>query len=179
MSQDARRDDEQAALRRARILNMAYIDTSQIANKQLYKELIPVPVLYDLKVIPLQADEHNITFGVTNTTSQQTIKNLRQQFLDQRTNFALISDTGFREYMSLYDPPKKVEYKDISIKGATDEKAVQEVSSSLAQVRADDTLAYLVQQAHRLAASDIHLENQKDFESYILSPSWLPTSTAR
>jgi type II secretory ATPase GspE/PulE/Tfp pilus assembly ATPase PilB-like protein len=163
MSQDARRDDEQAALRRARILNMAYIDTSQIANKQLYKELIPVPVLYDLKVIPLQADEHNITFGVTNTTSQQTIKNLRQQFLDQRTNFALISDTGFREYMSLYDPPKKVEYKDISIKGATDEKAVQEVSSSLAQVRADDTLAYLVQQAHRLAASDIHLENQKDF----------------
>ena len=30
------------------------------------------------------------------------------------------------------------------------------------QVRADDMLAYLVAQAHRLNASDIHLENQVD-----------------
>jgi type II secretory ATPase GspE/PulE/Tfp pilus assembly ATPase PilB-like protein len=163
MSQDARRDDEQAALRRARILNMAYIDTSQISNKQLYKELIPVPDLYSLRVMPLQADAHNITFGVTNTTSQQTMKNLRNQFLDQRISFALISDTGFREYMTLYDPPKKVEYHDISIKQAGNQEAVQQISGTLEQVRADDTLAYLVQQAHKLGASDIHLETQPDF----------------
>ncbi|MEI7682830.1 MAG: GspE/PulE family protein [Candidatus Saccharibacteria bacterium] len=164
MSQDARLDEEQSTLRRARILNMAYIDTSQISNKQLYKELITVPDLYKLKVIPLQADDHNITFGVTNTTSQQTIKDLRNQFLDQRVIFALISDGGFREYIKLYDPPAKVEYQDISIKHlAADQQTVEDVSTTLAQVRADDTLAYLVQQAHKLAASDIHLETQPDF----------------
>ncbi len=163
MSQDARRDDEQATLRRARLLNMAYIDTSQIANKPLYKDLLPKEELYQLKVIPLQADEHTITFGVTNTTSQQTFDKLRQQFLDQRTSFALISDSGFREYMKLYDPPKKVEYQDITIKQAGSKDLQQSVSATLTQVRADDTLAYLVKQAHNLNASDIHLETQRDF----------------
>jgi type II secretory ATPase GspE/PulE/Tfp pilus assembly ATPase PilB-like protein len=162
MSQDARLDEEQSTLRRARILGLAYIDTSQIAQKTLYKELIPVAELYKLKIIPLQADEHNISFGVTNTTSQQTIENLRHQFLDQRVTFALISDAGFREYMRLYDPPKKVEYKDISIKNAGTTETVDQVSSTLGQVRADDTLAYLVQQAHKLGASDIHMEVQKE-----------------
>ncbi|MEO5627818.1 MAG: ATPase, T2SS/T4P/T4SS family [Candidatus Saccharimonadales bacterium] len=162
MSQDARRDEEQATLRRARILNMAYIDTAQINEKTLYKEVLPVADLYKLKVIPLQADEHNITFGVTNTTSQKTFEDLRNEHLDQRVNFALISDAGFREYMKLYDPPKKVEYEDISIKNAGDQATVAAVSGTLEQVRADDTLAYLVQQAHKLGASDIHLETQPD-----------------
>jgi len=160
MSQDARYDDEQAAARRARILKLAYIDTSQITNKVLYKELLPVDQLYSLKVIPLQADANNITFGITNTTSQQTMENLAHQFLDQRVTFALISDIGFREYMKLYDPPKKIEYQDISIKQAGTGETIEQVSSTLAQVRADDTLAYLVQQAHKLGASDIHLETQ-------------------
>lgn len=163
MSQDARRDEEQSTLRRARILNMAYIDTSQIADKVLYPDIMPVKDLYDLKIIPLQADKHNLTFGVTNTTSQQTMENMRNQHLDQRTSFALISDAGYREYMKLYDPPKKVEYQDISIKTAGVAQTVDKVSESLGQVRADDTLAYLVQQAHKLGASDIHLETQPQF----------------
>ena len=163
MSQDARHDEEQSTLRRARILNLAYIDTSQIASKTLYKELIPVPDLYSLKIIPLQADENSITFGITNTTSQQTIENLKHQFLDQRITYALISDGGFREYMKLYDPPKKVEYSDISINQVDNAQVVESVSGTLAQVRADDTLAYLVQQTHKLGASDIHLETQPDF----------------
>lgn len=162
MSQDARLDEEQSTLRRARILNMAYIDTSQIAQKTLYKDILSTQELYDLKVIPLQADDHTVTFGVTNVTSQQAMKNLQDRFLDQRISFALISDGGYREYMRLYDPPKKVEYQDISIQPSTDQQALQQVSSTLEQVRADDTLAYLVQQAHRLGASDIHLEVQKN-----------------
>src|SRR5438874_1989016 len=107
MSQDARLDEEQATLRRARILGMNYIDTSQITSKQLYKSLLPNEELYALKVIPLQADEHHITFGVTNTTSHQTMTTLKQRFLDQQIDYALISDAGFREYMKLYDPPKQ------------------------------------------------------------------------
>ncbi|MDQ5972184.1 MAG: hypothetical protein QG553_343 [Patescibacteria group bacterium] len=163
MSQDARRDEEQATLRRAQILNMAYIDTSQIAQKTLYKDLMPFNELSSLRVVPLQADQNSITFGVTNTTSQQTMGNLNNRFLDQRVSFALISDVGFREYMALYNPPKKIEYQDISINKAKDENLVQQVSNTISQVRADDTLAYLVQQAHKLNASDIHLETQPEF----------------
>lgn len=163
MSQDARYDEEQSTLRRSRILGLAYVDTSQINNKQLYKDLLTTQELYDMKAIPLQADSHNITFGVTNTTSQTTMSGLRQRFLDQRISFALISDAGFREYMRLYDPPKKVEYQDIELTTAGTDDLIQRVSATLEQVRADDMLAYLVQQAHKLKASDIHTENQRDY----------------
>lgn len=161
MSQDARYDEEQSTLRRARILNLQYADTSA-GDKKLYKEVLPVQDLYDLRVIPITADEHNITFGVTNTTSQATMTGLRQRFLDHRVSFVLISDGGYREYMKLYDPPKAVEYTDIAITQTGDAEQVKQVSLTLEQVKADDMLAYLVQQAHKLGASDIHLETQKD-----------------
>lgn len=160
MSQDARLDEEQATQRRARILGMDFVDTSQLANKQLFKEVLPTPEMYKLRIIPLQADEHHITFGVTTTTSQQTISSLKQRFQDQLVKFALISDNGFRDYMKLYDPPKQVVYKDIELTTAGTEDLIKQVSATLEQVRADDMLGYLVQQAHKLVASDIHLENQ-------------------
>ncbi len=162
MSQDARRDEEQATQRRARILGINYIDTSQITNKPLFKDLLPNAELYQLKVIPIQADEHNISFGVTNTTSQQTMAGLRQRFQDQRISFAMISDVGFREYMHLYDPPKQVTYQDINIAGGEGTGLFEQVSRTLDQVRADDILAYLVKQCYQLKGSDIHLENQKN-----------------
>ncbi len=163
MSQDARRDEEANAQRRAQILNLAYFDTSAVVNKQLYKDILTNPELYDLKVIPLKSDEHNILFGITNTTSQQTMTNLRHRFPDQQISFALISDAGFRDYMKLYDPPKAVVYQNISIERTTNQGQVDQVSAVLAQVKAADMLAYLVQQAHRLNASDIHLESQRTF----------------
>jgi type II secretory ATPase GspE/PulE/Tfp pilus assembly ATPase PilB-like protein len=163
MSQDARFDEEQQTQRRARILGLPYIDTSQIVNKTLYKDLIALPELYQLRIIPLQADSHNISFGITNTTSQATMSGLRQRFLDQRITFSLISDAGYREYMKLYDPPKKVEYQDIELTNAGTDSLVSQVSATLEQVRADDMLAYLVHQAHKLASSDIHTENQRDY----------------
>lgn len=162
MSQDARRDEEQTTMKRAQILGLPYIDTSQIPSKTLYKDILSVPELYNLKVVPVSVDKNNISFGITNTTSQQTISQLKQRFLDQRLTFSLISDAGYRDYMHLYDPPKKVEYQDISITNAGTEDLVQGVSTTLEQVRANDMLAYLVQQAHKLAASDIHIENQRD-----------------
>lgn len=162
MSQDARRDDEVNTQRRAQILGLEYIDTSAPGEKQLYKDFLTVPELYELKIIPIDVGEHSIVFGVTNTTSQQTISNLRQRFLDYRVNFGLISDTGYRQYMQLYDPPKQVVYQDISLTQSNHEDQVRQVSMTLDQVRADDMLGYLVQQAHQLAASDIHLETQKD-----------------
>ncbi len=165
MSQDARKDEELSTQRRANILGLNYIDTSRITDKQLHKDLLSTQELYTLRIIPLQADAHNVTFGVTNMTSQMNMQALLQRFQDQRVTFGLISDAGFREYMRLYDPPKKIEYKDISISETSTnrEDLVAAVSATLEQVRADDMLAYLVQQAHKLNASDIHLENQREF----------------
>jgi type II secretory ATPase GspE/PulE/Tfp pilus assembly ATPase PilB-like protein len=159
--QDARTQEELVTARRAQVLGMNYVDTSKL-QKQLFKNILNVAELSGLRVIPLVADDHNIHFGVMTTTSQQTISKLRSQFTDQRLTFSIISETGFKEYMLLYDPPKKVEYEDIKIENqAGSEKIISKVSRTLEQVRPDDMLAYLVQQAYELKASDIHLESQK------------------
>jgi type II secretory ATPase GspE/PulE/Tfp pilus assembly ATPase PilB-like protein len=158
MSDDARYDEEQATLRRARVLGLDYLDTSQ-ENKVLYKDLLSVQDLYDLKVIPIRKDESNILFGVTTTTSQQTMMKLTQKFADFLVKFAIISDAGFRDYMHMYDPPKEIVYEDINIH-ENNEDQINKVSQVLEQVRADDMLAYLVSQAHSLNASDIHIETQ-------------------
>ncbi len=163
MSEDLRYDEEQATLRRARLLGLNYADSSQVPNKKIYKNILGNDEMYRLRVVPLQMDKSNILFGITTTTSQQTIKSLTARFQDQRVTSALISDTGFREYMHLYDPPKKVIYQDIAINTAGTEDLIKSVSETLEKVRADDMLAYLVQQAHMLSASDIHIETQKDY----------------
>ena len=163
MDQDVRRTEEATTARRAELLGMSYVDSSTI-QKQLYKTILPVNELYSLKVVPLVADEHNIQFGITTTTAQQTINNLRNRFSDQRVSFSIISDSGYRDYMRLYDPPKQVTYRDIGIAGSGDQaqEMVEAVSLTLDKVRPDDMLAYLVQQAYQLKASDIHLECQRD-----------------
>lgn len=162
MSLDARQIEEQNIQRRARILGLQYADTSQIQQKIIYKELLSNQELLNFRVVPIIADAHNITFGITNNTSQSTLTQLKQRFQDQRISFVLISDTGYGDYMRLYNPPKKVEYNEISITSSDRDTLVEKVSSTLEQVRADDMLAYLVHQAHKLTASDIHLENQRE-----------------
>lgn len=162
MSQDARRDEEQATQRRARVLGMDYYDTWHDTNKPLYRDILTVPELYRMRVVPLRADPNNVLFGITTTTSQSTITELKQRFLDQVVTMAIISDTGFRDYMHLYDPPKQVVYQDISTNQAINDQKEGQISAMLEQVKADDMLAYLVYQAHRLNASDIHLETQVD-----------------
>ncbi|TXG77409.1 hypothetical protein E6P97_01750 [Patescibacteria group bacterium] len=161
MALEQRQLDEQNTQRRAEILKLDYQDTSA-QDKQLYRDVLTLEELYRLKIIPLVADDHHITFGITNTTSQQTMTDLKNRFLDQQVKFVLISDAGYREYMRLYDPPKKIEYHDISITGGDTKAQVDKVSELLSQVRADDMLAYLVSQAHELGSSDIHIETQKE-----------------
>jgi type II secretory ATPase GspE/PulE/Tfp pilus assembly ATPase PilB-like protein len=162
MSQNARLDEEQATQRRARVLGMDYVDTSKLAEKPLYKDLLSTQELKELRVIPLNVDPNHVFFGVTTTTSHQTMGGLRQRFMDQRVNFAIISETGYKEYIQLYDPPKQIIYHDITLERAGKEDLVTEVSRVLEQVKADDMLAYLVSQAHNLAASDVHIETQRD-----------------
>ncbi|HEY4160567.1 MAG TPA: ATPase, T2SS/T4P/T4SS family [Candidatus Saccharimonadales bacterium] len=162
MSQDARYDEEQATARRAQILGVDYMDTSTLSSKPLFHDILSVDEMHRLRIIPMHADRSNVLFGITTTTSQQTMNELVRRLTDQRVAFSLISEAGYREYMLLYDPPQQVVYKDIAINDAGTESLMAQVSNVLNQVRADDMLAYLVAQAHRLNASDIHLETQPE-----------------
>ena len=164
MNEDrARIETEASTERRARILGLPYIDVSRITDKKIYPDLLSNDELYKFKIIPIEVGEHHISFGILTTTSQQTMQNLRQQFLDQSVSFSIISDIGFKDYMQLYDPPKKIVYQDINIsQSAHDKSIIEDISATLEQVRADDLLAYLVKQAHMLNSSDIHLENQDE-----------------
>ncbi len=161
MAEDARILEERSTQRRAHLLNMAYEDTSA-REIPLYPEVLPVPELYSLRAIPLYADANNLRFGVTNTTSQSTMANLKMRFPDQQTTFSIISDTGYKDLMRRYDPPKEVIYKDISLISHDADEQFKVVSETLNSVRADDMLAYVVQQAYLLKASDIHLETDED-----------------
>ena len=161
MDHGGRRDEEGRTQKRAQVLGLNYIDTTQL-QKQLYKTILPVPELYSLKVVPLIADDHNIHFGIITTTPQQTVTGLRKRFTDHILKFSLISESGFSEYMHLYDPPKQVQYHDIQISDTEPQAIISTVSKTLEEVRPDDMLAYLVQQAYKLKASDIHLETQRE-----------------
>lgn len=160
MSQDARYDEELSTQRRARILGIPYFDTTA-SQKQLFEHMLENQEMYDLKVVPLQTDRSNVLFGILTTTPSQTMQQLVHRFPDQRVTFAIISEAGYRDYMRLYDPPDKVVYHDIAINQRDNDTLVAEISTMLEQVRADDMLAYLVAQAHRLGASDIHVESDK------------------
>jgi len=96
MSEDARLDEEHATQRRARVVNLAYIDTSQMPDKPLYKDLLSVDEMKQFKIVPVQFVGANLVFGVTNITSQSTMERLVQRFADQVVSFAIISDTGFK-----------------------------------------------------------------------------------
>jgi len=159
--QDGRKVEEQTTERRAQILGFPFVDTSVIDDKPLFKELLPVEEMYQSRVVPLKSEKGLIVFGITTTTPQQAINSLAPRFPDARLSFVIISDSGYKDYMRLYDPPKQVEYQDIAISGTGDGALLETISSTIAQVRPDDVLAYLVQQAYQLKASDIHIENQE------------------
>lgn len=160
MSNDVRLDEELSTQRRARILGFDFVDTSKIEPKILYKDLLSSAEMRAMKVVPIRTDEYHNLFGITTTTPQSTIKKLSGRFTEKRNAFVLISDTGYKSYINLYDPPKKVVYQDIKLKDAGSSSLVEQISGILKEVRADDMLAYLVSQAHALNSSDIHIETQ-------------------
>lgn len=161
MADQLRDHEEQLTVQRARLLGMAYLDGRQIANFVTYVLLTPQEVK-SFRVVPIDATQSSILFGVTTTTSHKTMSDMRARFQDQRLSFVIISDATFNAYVNLYDPPKKIEYKDIIITESNDIDLLAQVSKSLEEVRSDDILAYLVKQAYSLKASDIHLESQKE-----------------
>jgi type II secretory ATPase GspE/PulE/Tfp pilus assembly ATPase PilB-like protein len=121
--------------------------------------------MYRDRMIPLIAgdDSHPTIYGITLNTPETRLKSINDdaQESGRLVSYELISDSAFRAMMKRYDPPKEVVYDDVDIAHEGASQTIDEVSKTFEQVRSDDVLNYLIEQADQVGASDIHLENQR------------------
>lgn len=161
--QEVRASDEAATARRASLLNLTYQDSRGWSGRvELLKDVLSVSDMKSLHVVPIELDTGRMTLAITTTTAQPILQQMRSRFPEYHLNFLLISESGFKELMLRHDPPKAVHYDDIAIQTEGASQTLEEVSRTLETVRPDDILDYLITQAERLHASDIHFENEKD-----------------
>ena len=163
----AREQDEQSTQGRAAILGMEYLDTRTIdMTLELVPDVITNDDMHKNRLITLRAggDSSSWQFGVTTQTPQSFMRELTAKYAAQaqNTNFVLISLGGFNVLMSRYDPPIVATYDDIKIAKEGDSDTISKVSQTLNSVGSDEVFDYLITQADRLGASDIHIENQRN-----------------
>ncbi len=161
-----REQEERAAAQRATVLNMPYLDTRSIEETlPLVNDVIETEVMHRDKIVPLTKGDEATTwqFGVTTQTPQSFIHDFSKEYTDvgNMIQFFLISDSGYKRLLERYDPPPKVVYDDIEIAREGDSETLAEVSKTLNSVGSDAVFDYLIDQADRLCASDIHIENQR------------------
>ena len=167
--QQSRREQEELATReRAAIIGFPYLDLrTSTQTLSLVQDVMNVDDMYKNKMLPLEAGDSGSKvwqFAVTSTTPQSSIQGISKYYKDsgRTTQFYLISASSYKELMQRYDPPKVVRYDDITIAQAGDSQTLQQVSETLRSVNADQVFVYLVDQADKLGASDIHIENQRN-----------------
>ena len=163
-----RRDNEErATAERARILRLPYLDTRGFEKDiPLVPEMLDVQQMHKDAIIPLQqggGEEHS-QFMVTTRTPRSLIDRMTREFTDngERIDFFLISNSAYRVFMLRYDPPRQVHYDDIKIAGEGDSETIASVSKTLASVSTEEVFDFLIDQADKLGASDIHIENLRD-----------------
>lgn len=168
--QQARRDhEEKSTEQRAAILGMPYIDTRQFENDlDLVKEgMMTIEDMHKYRMVPLQvgSEYEPYRYGATSTTPQSIIEKTKLKYTDEgrEAQIFLISGGGYTVIMNRYDPPKRVIYQDIAIAKDGDSDTISEVSRTLNSVGSDQVLDYLIDQADKLGASDIHVENQRNY----------------
>ena len=161
MKKDYRQQEEESAQRRARMLSVRYFDGRTLEKIPVFSDVLSNEEMYQNHVVILTKDDHRIHFAITTATPQPVLRRLRQRFQDYQIQFALVSESTFQEFMHIYDPPEKVIYEDVEIRPEDADKSIQEVSSTIERVSSDNVFNYLIRQAHRLKASDIHLESQE------------------
>ncbi len=165
--QQQRRDqDEQTTQSRAAILGMPYLDTRGLDMElPLVPDVLEIEEMHRSRIVPLKAggDSSTWQFGVTTQTPQSLLKQLSDRYAAQAQNvsFSLISLLGFNTLMNRYDPPVTVTYDDIQIAQSGDSATIDEVSKTLNSVGSDEVFDFLITQADKLGASDIHIENQR------------------
>ena len=117
-------------------------------------------------MVPLQKGDytHPTIYGITLSTPESRLREVNQQAErdSESVRYQLISDSSFRNIMRRFDPPKNVVYHNVEIASEGDSSTLQKVSVELEQVRPDDILNYLILQADKLNASDIHLEHERE-----------------
>ncbi|MDO4774119.1 MAG: GspE/PulE family protein [Candidatus Saccharibacteria bacterium] len=166
--QSRRRDqDEEATRKRAAILGLQYLDTREFeAELPLVRDVLTVEEMYKGRLVPLIADEaeQSYRFGITSQTPQSLVAQMTTDYREKGilAHFFLISGSAFRSLMLRFDPPKKVIYDDIEIAKEGDSQTLEQVSQTLASVGTNDVFNYLIDQADKLGASDIHIENQRE-----------------
>ena len=101
---------------------------------------------------------------VTSQTPRTVIMKMRQSYIDEgeRADFFLISNAAYKVFMLRYDPPREVHYDDIKIAGEGDSETITSVSQTLATVSTEKVFDFLIDQADKLGASDIHIENLRE-----------------
>jgi type II secretory ATPase GspE/PulE/Tfp pilus assembly ATPase PilB-like protein len=166
IQQRARDEDERGTQQRAAILGLPYLDTRAVQDAvELLEGVIDVQDMHKNRIIPLVAgtDSTPWEFGITTQTPQSLTRELHDKYAAQAQNvlFYLISQGGFTYLMNRYDPPIKTIYDDIAIGGEGDSDTITQVSKTLNSVGSDEVFDFLIDQADKLGASDIHIENQR------------------
>ena len=166
-TQKYREQDEQSTQQRAALLGLRYLDSREIAaSTPLVPDILTVDEMYKGKLVPLQAggDDQAYVFAITSTTPQSVMRAITQSYNNngRAVEFLLMSNLGFREFMKRYDPPREVHYDDVKIAREGDSDTLAAVSETLESVSTDKIMDYIIDQADRLGASDIHIENQRE-----------------
>lgn len=161
-----RDQEEQNTQQRATLLGLRYLDTrGHATTSPLIPDVLSVQEMYSGKVVPLRGggDEESYIFGITSSTPQSIVQSMRKKYNEagNAVDFVLISLLGFKEFMGRYDPPKEVIYDDVKIAAEGDSQTIAAVSETLESVSTDKILDYMIDQADRLGASDIHIETQR------------------
>jgi type II secretory ATPase GspE/PulE/Tfp pilus assembly ATPase PilB-like protein len=166
VQQKRRENEEQATMERARILGLPYLDTRDFEQTiPLTEKFIPVEQMHKDFIIPLQkgGGEIRYQFMVTRQTPRSLLEKMRQDYRNEGENvdFFLISGSAYKVFMLRYDPPVEVHYDDIKIGGEGDSETIASVSKTLNSVSTEMIFDFLIDQADKLGASDIHIENMR------------------
>ena len=161
-----RNNEEEATAGRARILGLPYLDTRRFETTiPLTQNLLTIEQMHRDFILPLHkgGNEEHYQFMVTSQTPRSLIQKMRQDYSDkgEKADFFLISGSAYRTLMFRYDPPKEIHYDDIRIASEGDSETIASVSQTLNSVSTEKIFDFLIDQADKLGASDIHIENMR------------------
>lgn len=162
-----RETEENSTKQRAALLGLPYLDTREIDEEiDLVHGVMTIEDMHAHKIIPLVEGSEEVIyqFGATAQTPQSIIARMTKDYIDhgKRIQFFLISLSGYRTLMNRHDPPIKRVYEDITIAKEGDSETINEVSKTLNAVSSEEIFDYIINQADRLGASDIHIENERN-----------------
>jgi type II secretory ATPase GspE/PulE/Tfp pilus assembly ATPase PilB-like protein len=162
-----REQDEQSTMQRAAILGLQYLDSRTIEDSlQLVDGVLDIETMHRNRLVPLvKGDAETVyQFGVTTQTPQSLVQSMKREYNERGDNiqFLLISLGGYNALMNRYDPPKKVVYDDIAIAKHGDSETISQVSATLNSVGSEEVFNFIIDQADKLGASDIHVENERE-----------------